>query len=66
MQRLGEIANICEIVANHFRGDIKKTSLWFQIPNPILGTISPRDMIRVGLYRKLLNIVTETISGDLA
>lgn len=65
VQRLAEIANICEIVANYFRGDIKKTSLWFQIPNPLLGNIPPRDMIRVGRYRKLLKIVTETIAGDL-
>ena len=65
IQRLAEIANICEIVANYFRGDEKKTALWFQIPNPILGNIPPRDMIRVGRYRKLIKIVSETIAGDL-
>lgn len=63
--RLMEIGNICELVANYFKGDAQKTALWFQIPNPLLGYISPKDMIRLGRYRKLMQFVINSISGDL-
>jgi hypothetical protein len=46
-------------VAGYFEGDIEKTALWFRTPNPMLGNISPRDMIRFGRYKRLLKFVTE-------
>ena len=57
--RLEQIANICALVAGYFEGDFEKTTLWFKIPNPMLGDISPRDMIRFGRYKRLLKFVTE-------
>lgn len=60
-QRLTEIATICELVAQHFEGDVAKTALWFRVPNPLLGDMSPRDMIRVGRYKKLLKFVQSAI-----
>jgi hypothetical protein len=57
--RLEQIANICAIVAGYFEGDIDKTALWFRTPNPMLGDISPRDMVRFGRYKRLLKFVTE-------
>jgi uncharacterized protein (DUF2384 family) len=57
--RLEQIANICALVAGYFEGDIEKTALWFRTPNPMLGNISPRDMIRFGRYKRLLKFVTE-------
>jgi len=53
LDRLKEIANICGLVAQFFGGDIAKTALWFKTVNPLLGNISPRDMIRYGRYEKL-------------
>ncbi len=50
-RRLFEIANICELMAGYFNGDIQKTALWFKIKNPALGGFSPRDMIRYGRYK---------------
>jgi hypothetical protein len=58
-ERLTEIATICELVAEHFSGDIAKTALWFKVPNPLLGNLSPRDQIRLGRYRKVLKFVLE-------
>ena len=55
--RLAEIANICGLVAQFFAGDIAKTALWFKTANPLLGNISPRDMIRYGRYEKLRRFV---------
>jgi hypothetical protein len=63
-QRLLEIAVICELVAEFFQGDLKKTELWFRIKNPLLGNISPRDMIRIGRYQKLLKFIQNARIGD--
>jgi len=65
-QRLREIAVICELVAEHFNGDTKKTALWFQVSNPTLGNISPRDMIRLGRYQKLLKFIQNALTGNIA
>ena len=55
-ERLEEWANLLQLVAAHFR-DERKTLLWFKMPNYMLGNISPRDMIRFGRYKKLLQFV---------
>jgi hypothetical protein len=58
-QRLKEIANILNLVAEIFEGDAEKTALWFQTPNYHLGEISPRNMIRAGRYKRLLKFIQE-------
>lgn len=63
-QRLQEIAIICALVAEYFKGDLNKTSLWFHIKNPLLGNISPRDMIRIGRYQKLVKFIQDARSGE--
>jgi hypothetical protein len=63
-QRLQEIAIICELVAGYFKGDVKKTALWFGVKNPALGGISPRDMIRFGRYKKLEKFVRNALEGN--
>jgi hypothetical protein len=56
-EHLENVANICNLVFQFFDDDVK-TRLWFQTPNPVLGNVSPRDMIRLGRYNKLLRFVT--------
>jgi hypothetical protein len=56
-ERLEQIAVICTLVAEYFEGDIQKTALWFKMPNPSLGEVAPRDMIRYGRYKRLLKFV---------
>lgn len=65
-RRLQEIAVICELIAGYFNGDAKKAALWFQIKNPALGGISPRDMIRFGRYQKLEKFVRNALAGIAA
>ncbi len=62
-ERLEEIANICNLVAQFFAGDAQKTVLWFRTKNPMLGDISPRDMIRFGRYDKLRRFVIDAQTG---
>ena len=64
-ERLQEIAIICELVAGYFNGDVQKTTLWFQVKNPALGDISPRDMIRFGRYEKLEKFVRNALAGNI-
>ena len=59
-ERLEQIAVICTLVAEYFEGDVQKTALWFKIPNPSLGEVTPRDMIRYGRYKKLLKFIMES------
>lgn len=66
LERLQEIANICELVAQHFNGDIRKTALWFKTKNPLFGNIAPRDMIRYGRYERLQRFIMEAIAENAA
>lgn len=63
-ERLEEIANICALVAQFFEGDVAKTALWFRTRNPLLGDISPRDMIRFGRYAKLRQFVMDALTEN--
>jgi hypothetical protein len=38
-----------------YREEIEPPTL--ELPNPILGNISPRNMIRAGRYKRLINFV---------
>jgi hypothetical protein len=66
LDRLKEIANICGLVAQFFAGDVAKTALWFKTVNPLLGNISPRDMIRYGRYEKLRRFVMSAMEENAA
>ena len=63
-ERLREIANIANLVAEYFNGDVQKVGLWFELPNPMLGNISPRNMIRGGRYKRLLNFVLDAREAE--
>lgn len=63
---LQEVANLCGLVAQFFAGDAAKTGLWFRTVNPLLGNISPRDMIRHGRYDKLRRFVMSALEEDSA
>lgn len=61
-ERLEQIASCFFQVAKHFDGNGHKASLWFKITNPMLGYISPRDMIRYGRLSNLQRLVTSALS----
>jgi hypothetical protein len=61
-----EIATLCALVAQSFRGDVVKTALWFKMTNPLLGNASPRGMIRLGRYDKLRRFVMEALEENVA
>lgn len=65
-ERLEQIANICNLVADYFQGDPERTALWMKAHNPVLGGISPRDMIRYGRYKRLMNYVVQARTENAA
>jgi uncharacterized protein (DUF2384 family) len=60
--RLTEWGVLFNLVAEYFHGDRRKTVIWFKVPNPLLGNISPRDMIRIGRYKRLNSFVLNTLA----
>lgn len=60
----GELEQLCEQVVGFFEGDLTKAALWFRLPNPLLGDLTPRDMIRYGRYAKLQEFVVEAIAEN--
>ncbi len=62
--KLREWAILFNLVAQFFEGDPIKTALWFKTVNPMLGGISPRDMIRFGRYQKLLKFILDALSEN--
>lgn len=63
-EHLTAIANLANLVAEYFNGDVQKVELWFKLPNPMLGNISPRDMIRLGRYERLSNFVLDARQAE--
>jgi hypothetical protein len=64
VERLREWGVLLNIVAQYFQGDTTRTVLWFLTPNPLLGNIKPRDMIRFGRYQKLLNFIWNALNEN--
>jgi len=62
-EHLENIANICNLVFQFFQDDVK-TKLWLQTPNPMLGNVSPRHMLRFGRYAKLLRFINQALEED--
>lgn len=56
-ERLEEIASTINMVAKAFDGNAEKTTTWFRARNPMLGDVSPRDMIRLGRYDRLRKFI---------
>ena len=62
-QRITEWAIAISLVASFFN-DVDKTMLWFQAPNPMLGNVSPRDMIRLGRFKKLFKFIQTALDEN--
>jgi hypothetical protein len=62
-QRMVEWASAINAVASYFN-DLDRTILWFQVSNPLLGDISPRDMIRLGRFKKLQKFIQTALNEN--
>lgn len=64
--RLEEIGITINMVAKVFDGDVEKTAVWFRARNPMLGDVSPRDMIRLGRFERLRKFIITAMSANEA
>ena len=62
-ERVREWAVALSLVAQYFKNE-HKTVLWFKTPNPLLGNIAPRDMIRVGRFKKLYQFILNALGEN--
>lgn len=62
-ERMVEWATAINLVGSHFN-DLDKTMLWFQVSNPLLGGMAPRDLIRVGRFKKLLKFIQTALDEN--
>ena len=61
--RIQEWGLALNLVAQFFK-DQHKTVLWFKTPNPSLGDVTPRDMIRIGRFKKLQKFILNALSEN--
>jgi hypothetical protein len=61
--RMIEWAVAIWLVTDYF-SDLDRTMLWFRVANPLLGGISPRDMIRIGRFPKLLKFIQTALNEN--
>lgn len=64
IDRIKEWGVALEKVAEYFDGDLEKTALWFSLENPLLGNVSPRDMIRLGRFKKLFKFILNSLAEN--
>jgi predicted nucleotidyltransferase len=64
-ERLEEIANVIALVAQFFASDVRKTALWFRTRNPMLGQMSPVEMIRLGRFDRLRRFVMDALADQM-
>ncbi len=62
--RQGELEQLCRLVVGFFEGDVNRAALWFRLGNPLLGDVSPRDMIRYGRFARLQEFVVEALAEN--
>ena len=62
-ERMIEWATAINLVGSHFN-DLNKTMLWFQVSNPLLGNLAPRDLIRVGRFKKLMKFIQTALDEN--
>lgn len=62
-ERLIDWAIALNLVANFFK-DEQKTILWFRTPNHLLGDMTPRDMIKVGRFKKLFKFIKTALDEN--
>ena len=63
-ERIIQWANAINLVGSYFQ-DAEKTILWFQIPNPLVGGFSPRDLIRLGRFNKLMKFIQSALDENI-
>lgn len=60
-----ELISVLSVVSSNLEDDKERTRLWFSLPNPMLGGLSPVQMILIGKHKKLMKFIERSISGEM-
>lgn len=52
------------LVLSHFNGNEEKAFAWFDAENPLLGNITPIEMIAIGKISKLRKFIEASLRGN--
>jgi hypothetical protein len=58
------LKQMCYDKVNGFFKDEEKTKLWMETNNPLLGEISPIQMMQLGRYQKLMQFIDSSLEGN--
>ena len=64
MNVFGEWATLLNLVKNIFKVMKEEAAIWFTMLNPLLGSVTPRDMIQFGRYKKLFKFVVSALAEN--
>lgn len=62
-ERIEEWGIAINLVGSFFNNE-EKTMMWFRIPNPLLGNMTPRDMIRIGKFKRLMRFIQTALEEN--
>jgi hypothetical protein len=57
-----DIGALIDSVEKFFDGDTVKTMLWFNTKNPMLGDMTPIELIQLGKYQKVKEFIVSSLS----
>ncbi len=58
---IAEVESTIRHVEKFFDGDFAKTILWFNTKNPMLGDITPIELIQLGKYEKVKEFIASSM-----
>lgn len=61
---MSEMPEIRALLREFFGNDPKKIELWLDTKNPLLGGLSPMEMVHVGREEKLLEFVKTSLAEN--
>jgi hypothetical protein len=63
LERMTEWAAAISLVGQFF-DDFDKVVIWFHVANPLLGGVTPRDMILLGRSKRLLKFIQNALDEN--
>ena len=59
-----EMHEIVSLIQEHMKWSLDEALLWMDTPNPLLGNVSPMEMIEVGRGYKVMKFVKTAIDEN--
>ena len=57
--------DLVALLMRHFNDNEGLVARWMRSRNPLLGDVSPREMLQMGRERKLMDFVRSSLEGEM-